>query len=470
MPLEPNTPSAASGSVPSASGVVSIGSSPTTAYSCHPVSVATRDALGHLVAARREHPADPAAPHDVADVDRLDVALGLRQPRAHRGVDAEPLGAHQHLALAGLRDGLGVVDEVLLLHQPLGSLGEQDTAVRRRCSHEAGPYLTPRQVICSGCGPGSATSRRGGAPRRPGAAAAVGGAPRLVGRGVAERDDADRPPPVGHAERGQHGRLVVEQAEEARAQAERPPRRAGRARRPCPRRPTSTGTGHAPRPGAEARRRLVGLGVALHPRVGPHQHHEQCRGADEARPAEPGPPLAGQGDVPVAGRLLGPSRATKAQPWLFPADGARRARSTSGSIVPVRQRVGRERPHHPPAADGVAQLQRATGWELGELGEVFGHGPAEGDERVAPLGVEALEEGGDVGADGLGLQAVVVEHLGVRCRCPWPRTCGRRRRRSRRRSAWPGAGPRPAPRRWRGGRDGARRRGGCGTPRSPTAS
>ena len=40
-PFEPNTPRAANGSVPSASGVVSMGSSPTTAYSCQPVSVAT---------------------------------------------------------------------------------------------------------------------------------------------------------------------------------------------------------------------------------------------------------------------------------------------------------------------------------------------------------------------------------------------------------------------------------------------
>ena len=41
---------------------------------------------------------------------------------------------------------------------------------------------------------------------------------------------------------------------------------------------------------------------------------------------------------------------------------------------------------------------------LGELGEVFGHDPAEGHEAVAPVRLEALEEGGDVSRDGLGLE------------------------------------------------------------------
>src|SRR3546814_17290509 len=41
-PLAPNTPSAASGSIPSASGVVIIGSALTTEYSCQPARVDTR--------------------------------------------------------------------------------------------------------------------------------------------------------------------------------------------------------------------------------------------------------------------------------------------------------------------------------------------------------------------------------------------------------------------------------------------
>jgi hypothetical protein len=96
-------------------------------------------ALRHLRAAGADDATDAAAAHDLADLDRRDVALGLREPGAHRGVDADPLGADEHLAVGGLGHRDLVVGEVLLPHQPVGALGEQDASVpqvghRRRVS------------------------------------------------------------------------------------------------------------------------------------------------------------------------------------------------------------------------------------------------------------------------------------------------------------------------------------------------
>src|SRR3546814_5295639 len=64
----------------------------------------------------------------------------------------------------------------------------------------------------------------------------------------------------------------------------------------------------------------------------------------------------------------------------------------------------------------TGSMKRA-GWDGalgGELGEVFGHGPAEGHDGVAPLGGAVGEEGRHLGCDRVGLEALVIEHLGQR--------------------------------------------------------
>src|SRR3546814_10607388 len=64
----------------------------------------------------------------------------------------------------------------------------------------------------------------------------------------------------------------------------------------------------------------------------------------------------------------------------------------------------------------TGSMQRA-GWDGalgGELGEVFGHGPAEGHDGVAPLGGAVGEEGRHLGRDRVGLEALVIEPLGQR--------------------------------------------------------
>src|SRR5438874_3332598 len=54
----------------------------------------------------------------------------------------------------------------------------------------------------------------------------------------------------------------------------------------------------------------------------------------------------------------------------------------------------------------------ANRWLLAVVpgGQILGHGPAEGDEAVAPLGVERREEGGHLAVDGFGLQTLEVHH------------------------------------------------------------
>src|ERR671912_1791977 len=49
----------------------------------------------------------------------------------------------------------------------------------------------------------------------------------------------------------------------------------------------------------------------------------------------------------------------------------------------------------------------------GELAQLFLHGPAEGDEAVALLGVQVVEPGHDLRLDRLGPEGLVVERRGV---------------------------------------------------------
>src|SRR5688572_1460906 len=127
-------------------------------------------------------------------------------------------------------------------------------------------------------------------------------------------------------------------------------------------------------------------------------------------------------------------------PWTLPADGARRARSISPSTTSAetgasvnartmrRRRMASRRSIHAARREAIRRGRSPGGTRGGrgcgaapeasndgglrELGEVFGHRPAEGDQRVAPLGVEALEERRHVLVDALGLEALVVEDLG----------------------------------------------------------
>src|SRR5690606_13831230 len=121
------------------------------------------------------------------------------------GVDPEPLGAHQHLAVCGHRERLSVAAEVVVPDEALGSLGEQHPAVQQ-VPHVAGLYLTARQVhrrteprctpTMGAAGlPATAVDRL--AQRW---AASVSGAARLVGCRMTEGDGADGAPAFGNAE------------------------------------------------------------------------------------------------------------------------------------------------------------------------------------------------------------------------------------------------------------------------------
>ena len=229
-------------------------------------------------------------------------------------------------------------------------------------------------------------------------------------------------PAVGHAERGQQRGLVVEEAEEAgaepgvdRAEQQRA-RRHGRVDPPVRHRPGVAPSAQAGRPPCRARR-----SARRRPRAcasGDDQHRGRRAGPGQRNAVAA---LGRQGDVPVAGGLLGALEHDEGRrPGCCPADGR-----AAGQVEQVGRATlggdGRsvEGPHHAPAADGVARAPRAAAAQR-ELGEVLGHGPAEGDERVAPLGVDVVEEGATTSASmRLGLQALVVEHQRGGCRRPW---------------------------------------------------
>src|SRR6185503_17354550 len=63
-------------------------------------------------------------------------------------------------------------------------------------------------------------------------------------------------------------------------------------------------------------------------------------------------------------------------------------------------------PTVPPAPRTSAVFKSRSG----ELRQILGHRPAEGDQRVAPLDVDGVEEADHLLVDRLGLEALVVEH------------------------------------------------------------
>ena len=319
--------------------------------------------------------------------------------------------------------------------RPSGRSGEHHSAVRQ-LGH-GGNLRDPDRSLCrqprspqstdTGCGVDRSsvvTSRRGAGPRR-----RTGAAPRreagLVGRRVAERDGAEGTPALRDTEVGEDRRLVVEQAEEAARRGRRRPRRAARAPRPCRRRPTSTARATRPRPS-----RGRGRPCPVRRSARSTWRHARSAMIKTGAVTSPGKPkssrsLGGQRDVPVAGGLLG---ALEDDEGGALAVAGRAARAGPG-------RSARRRPRGRPVVGAKARTMRrrrtaSRELQLGplrELGEVFGHRPAEGHERVASLGVEALEEGGHVGAGSP--RASGSRGRGPRggCRCPWPRRSGRRR-------------------------------------------
>jgi hypothetical protein len=84
---------------------------------------------GELRILRGHHFAGTAADHDVAEVDRGGVGLGVVHAAAHVGVEREPVVLHQHLVVARLRD-LGFLEaEVAFLDPGRGAAGEDDALV-----------------------------------------------------------------------------------------------------------------------------------------------------------------------------------------------------------------------------------------------------------------------------------------------------------------------------------------------------
>jgi hypothetical protein len=84
---------------------------------------------GELRVLRGHHLARRAADHDVAEVHRRGVGLGVVHAAAHVGVEREEMVAHQHLAVGDLRHG-GLDQLEIRLFDPAGRpAGQKDLLV-----------------------------------------------------------------------------------------------------------------------------------------------------------------------------------------------------------------------------------------------------------------------------------------------------------------------------------------------------
>ena len=128
MPVVPKTLSAAAGRLPPAAparGCAVVGERVVLPASHAEDEVALREAL----AVGAHDLGDAAAPHDLADADRRQVALAVVHPGADRRIDREVAVAKQGLALARLgRVGLLQTGGVLV-HPSLWPLGQDHPAV-----------------------------------------------------------------------------------------------------------------------------------------------------------------------------------------------------------------------------------------------------------------------------------------------------------------------------------------------------
>ena len=189
------------------------------------------------------------------------------------------------------------------------------------------------------------------------------------------------------------------------APAPRPRARTGRRGRRRDPRPAPPGAS----PRSRCRRRPTRTAGARHRGRSPAWRPVPCRPRRSARPTPPAarrpprapaPPAAPARRTPRAERPAGratsqyrsgSSRTTKARPSaVLPAAGARRPASSTRSSAAGSTTGGQERPTIRPWCTGRGS--RSGLGSAAVLGEVLGHRPAEGDERVAPLAVDVVEE------------------------------------------------------------------------------
>jgi hypothetical protein len=100
------------------------------------------------VASGGDDPADPAGPHHLAHLDRGQVALGLGQPGAHGGVDADPVDLDQRLTLGQLRQrNTFLQGHIVLREQAHRPAAQHDAAVGDGGEVDGGLDLHARQAI-----------------------------------------------------------------------------------------------------------------------------------------------------------------------------------------------------------------------------------------------------------------------------------------------------------------------------------
>src|SRR3954447_14139925 len=107
---------------------------------------------------------------------------------------------------------------------------------------------------------------------------------------------------------------------------------------------------------------------------------------------------------------------TRSTAWVLPADGPRRARSAIASTITGSTGSGaNDRTIRRRRIASVSSTcgPRRAGPRSGQLQQVVGRGPAERDQRVAALLVDLGEELGEARIQLLGVQRLVVQHLGV---------------------------------------------------------
>lgn len=86
-------------------------------------------ALGETLRLRGDYPAHTLARHGAADGDRLGIAFGVIHAPAHVGIERQPLGADQDLALGEVRQGLRLEREILGLGAAFRAAGKGNAAV-----------------------------------------------------------------------------------------------------------------------------------------------------------------------------------------------------------------------------------------------------------------------------------------------------------------------------------------------------
>ena len=234
---------------------------------------------------------------------------------------------------------------------------------RHRCSRDRQHGLAPTSARTTRASSRSTTSTRWSpssghqrprwmtSARRPATAASDGR--RLVGRGPADGERADRRVRVGHAEGG------AERVGRRRCRRTARPARVDRGEQHEQRREAGVDVpvGHGPAPLVAVGPALVGLGVAVEVRLLVRDSGTTSSGARNS-PCHRKPRAASSANVAAQNRagLVPPSSTRNAQPWLNPADGARCALARMRSTTSARHRPVVEVAHHPPPPHDVVEL------------------------------------------------------------------------------------------------------------------